>query len=147
MITQADPRAGRRQRRHDPRRHRRRGQRGRRVDFNGLAPDQTWAGEPNDFIVRESYMYDVDLDDVHAGRHGVDEDGGTGLELLEGPFAGELAADYDFTRALLRADELSRPRLCRWGRAIGPSHPTHRPTADEGRTCSRSPTSRSSTTT
>ena len=30
------------------------------VDFHGLAPDQTWAGEPNDFVVRESYIYDVD---------------------------------------------------------------------------------------
>ena len=34
------------------------------VDFDGLAPDQTWAGEPNDFIVRESYIYDVTLDAV-----------------------------------------------------------------------------------
>ncbi len=32
------------------------------VDFGGLAPTQTWAGEPNDYIVRESYMYDVVLE-------------------------------------------------------------------------------------
>ena len=32
-----------------------------KVSFGGLAPDQTWSGEPNDFIVRESYIYDVDI--------------------------------------------------------------------------------------
>ena len=30
------------------------------VDLQGLAPDQTWAGEPNDYVVRESYMYTPD---------------------------------------------------------------------------------------
>ena len=38
------------------------------VDFDGLAPDQTWAGEPNDFLVRESYIYDVTLDAVQPGH-------------------------------------------------------------------------------
>ena len=38
------------------------------VDFNGLAPAQTWAGDPNDFIVRESYIYDVVLDAVQPGH-------------------------------------------------------------------------------
>ena len=35
------------------------------VSFDGLAPDQTWAGEPNDYIVRESYIYDVTLDNYN----------------------------------------------------------------------------------
>ena len=65
------------------------------VDFDGLAPDQTWAGEPNDFVVRESYIYDVTLDaynPIPLGEGG----GSTGWELLEGPYTSELAADYDF---------------------------------------------------
>ena len=41
------------------------------VDLKGLAPDQTWAGEPNDYVVRESYMYDVVLDNFTRRRHGV----------------------------------------------------------------------------
>jgi ABC-type branched-subunit amino acid transport system substrate-binding protein len=68
------------------------------ADLKGLAPDQTWAGEPNDFIVRESYMYDVTLDKFVPGTVS-DEDAGTGFELLEGPFVSDVAADYDFTGA------------------------------------------------
>ena len=67
------------------------------VDFNGLAPPQTWAGEPNDFVVRESYIYDVDLG-ATSTRSPLGEGGGdTGTDLLEGPYASETAADYDFT--------------------------------------------------
>lgn len=65
------------------------------VEFGGLAPDQTWSGEPDDFIVRESYMYDVTLDaynPVTLGEGG----GSTGWELLEGPYTGALAEAYTF---------------------------------------------------
>ena len=66
------------------------------VDFNGLAPTQTWGGEPNDFVVRESYIYDIDLSAFNYVTLG--EGGGTtGSTLLTGPYTGELAADYDFT--------------------------------------------------
>jgi ABC-type branched-subunit amino acid transport system substrate-binding protein len=64
------------------------------VDFNGLAPAQTWAGEPNDFLVRESYIYDVTLDaynPVTLGEGG----GSTGWELLEGPYVSDTAAAFD----------------------------------------------------
>lgn len=64
------------------------------VDFNGLAPAQTWAGEPNDFLVRESYIYDVSLDaynPVTLGEGG----GSTGWELLEGPYVSDTAAAFD----------------------------------------------------
>jgi ABC-type branched-subunit amino acid transport system substrate-binding protein len=66
------------------------------AELKGLAPDQTWAGEPNDFIVRESYMYDVDVanfNPVTLGEGG----GSTGWTLLEGPYTGDTVADYDFT--------------------------------------------------
>jgi ABC-type branched-subunit amino acid transport system substrate-binding protein len=66
------------------------------VDFKGLAPAQTWSGDANDFVVRESYIYDVDLanfNPVTLGEGG----GSTGWSLLEGPYTGETAKNYDFT--------------------------------------------------
>lgn len=66
------------------------------VDFNGLAPNQTWAGDPNDFVVRESYIYDVSLDaynPVTLGEGG----GSTGWELLEGPYVSDTAAAFENT--------------------------------------------------
>jgi ABC-type branched-subunit amino acid transport system substrate-binding protein len=65
------------------------------VDFNGLAPPQTWGGDPNDFVVRESYMYDVVVDQYNPVTLG-DGGGSTGWELLEGPFVSDIVADYDF---------------------------------------------------
>ena len=65
------------------------------VDFGGLAPAQTWAGEPNDFIVRESYIYDVSLDAFNPIPLG-EGLGSTGSTLLEGPYTGELAAAYTY---------------------------------------------------
>jgi ABC-type branched-subunit amino acid transport system substrate-binding protein len=65
------------------------------VDFNGLAPSQTWAGDPNDFIVRESYIYDVTLDEYDPITLG-EGVGSTGWELLEGPYVGEVATDFTY---------------------------------------------------
>jgi ABC-type branched-subunit amino acid transport system substrate-binding protein len=65
------------------------------VDFNGLAPPQTWSGEPNENLVRESYIYDVSLEaynPVNLGEGG----GSTGWELLEGPYTGSLAEAYEW---------------------------------------------------
>ena len=68
------------------------------VDFGGLAPAQTWSGDPNDFIVRESYIYDVSLDAYNPVSLG--EGGGTtGWELLEGPYTGEIVSGYTFEGA------------------------------------------------
>jgi hypothetical protein len=68
------------------------------VDFKGLAPDQTWGGEPNDFIVRESYLYDVVLANFTPGAT-VSDEGGTGFTLLEGPYVGDIAGNFTFTEA------------------------------------------------
>ena len=68
------------------------------VDMKGLAPDQSWFGEPNDFIVRESYIYDVVLADFTPGAT-VSDEGGTGFELEAGPYVGEIAGSYDFQEA------------------------------------------------
>ena len=69
------------------------------ADLKGLAPDQTWAGDPNDYIVRESYMYDVVLDNFTPAGTVSDEDAGTGFELLEGPFVSDVAADFVYEGA------------------------------------------------
>ena len=66
------------------------------VDFNGLAPPQTWGGEPNDFAVRESYIYDVTLEAFNPIPLGEGE-GSTGWELLEGPYVSDIVEAYDFT--------------------------------------------------
>ena len=45
------------------------------VDFGGLAPNQTWEGDPNDFIVRESYIFKPVLADYNQALLG---EGSTG---------------------------------------------------------------------
>lgn len=64
-----------------------------KVDFKGLAPAQTWKGNPNDYIVRESYMFKPTLADYKKGPIGV---GSTGNKLLKGPFASEVSKTYDY---------------------------------------------------
>jgi hypothetical protein len=65
-----------------------------KVNFGGLAPDQTWSGDPNDYIVRDSYMYDVDMAKFTAGATVSDEGAGTGFTLVDGPFVSDVAANY-----------------------------------------------------
>jgi ABC-type branched-subunit amino acid transport system substrate-binding protein len=64
-----------------------------KVDFGGLAPAQTWSGDPNDYIVRETYMFKPRVANYVEGAIGT---GHTGSELLEGPFASQAAKDYDY---------------------------------------------------
>ena len=65
------------------------------VDFQGLAPDQTWGGDPNDYIVRSSYIYDVDASKFTPGAT-VSDEGGTGFTLLAGDYTGTVAEAYSF---------------------------------------------------
>ena len=65
------------------------------VDFQGLAPDQEWFGDPNDFAVRESYIYDVVLADATVATP-ITEPGSSGLVLAEGPYVGDGAASFEF---------------------------------------------------
>lgn len=68
------------------------------VDFQGLAPDQTWSGDPNDFAVRGSYIYDVVLADATVTTS-ITEPGSSGLSLVAENFVGDVAAGYEFTEA------------------------------------------------
>ncbi len=63
------------------------------VDFGGLAPDQNWQGDPNDYIVRESYIFKPVLADYNQAPLG---EGSTGSELVQGPFASDLAQNYNY---------------------------------------------------
>jgi ABC-type branched-subunit amino acid transport system substrate-binding protein len=70
-----------------------------KADFKGLAPDQTWSGDVNDSIVRESFLYDVDISKFTPDGTVSDDDAGTGFTLLEANFVGDVAADYVFEGA------------------------------------------------
>jgi ABC-type branched-subunit amino acid transport system substrate-binding protein len=67
------------------------------VDLQGLAPDQQWFGEPNDYIVRESFLFDIDQS-LYNPEATVSDDapGATGAVLLEGPYVGEVAANFQY---------------------------------------------------
>jgi ABC-type branched-subunit amino acid transport system substrate-binding protein len=67
------------------------------VDLKGLAPNQTWGGEPNDYIVRESYLYDVDSTKYTPDATVSDAGGGSGYTLIKGPYESPLAAEFDYT--------------------------------------------------
>ena len=66
------------------------------IDFMGLAPNQTWAGDPNDYIVRETYLYDVDASIFTPDATVSDADGSTGNVLAAGPYAGSLAQGFTY---------------------------------------------------
>ena len=66
------------------------------IDFMGLAPNQTWAGDPNNYIVRESYLYDVDASIFTPDATVSDADGSTGNVLAAGPYAGSLAQGFTY---------------------------------------------------
>lgn len=64
-----------------------------KVDFGGLAPAQAWKGDPDDYMVRESYMFKPKLALYKDGPLGV---GHTGNELRKGPFSSPVTDAYDY---------------------------------------------------
>lgn len=69
------------------------------IDFRDLQPPQGYAGEPNDYILRESAVYSVDLDAYTAGGAGagtIAGDSGTGMFDETGFFASAAAEAYDY---------------------------------------------------
>ncbi|MDE0160468.1 MAG: ABC transporter substrate-binding protein [Acidimicrobiaceae bacterium] len=66
------------------------------ADLKGLAPDQSWRGNPNDNVVRETYLYDVDLSLYTPGATVSDEDGNNGFRLIRGPYASETALNWEY---------------------------------------------------
>ncbi|MDE0833893.1 MAG: ABC transporter substrate-binding protein [Acidimicrobiales bacterium] len=73
------------------------------VNYQGLAPNQGYGGEVNDFIVRESYIFDIqaDLFDVAAT---VASGGSTGSVMLAGgPIMSDQARDHVYEGACFSA--------------------------------------------
>jgi ABC-type branched-subunit amino acid transport system substrate-binding protein len=71
-----------------------------KVDFKGLAPPQSWKGDPNSYLVRESYMFKPNLAGFKEGPIGT---GSTGNKLLKGPFASDMAKTYDYKGPCFKA--------------------------------------------
>ncbi len=68
------------------------------VDFQGLAPSQTWQGDPNDFAIRASFIYDVVLADATITAP-ITGEGSSGLSVVRDNFTGDVAAGFEFTEA------------------------------------------------
>ena len=66
------------------------------VDLKGLAPNQSWRGNPNNNVVRETYIYDVDLSLYTPGATVSTEGGNNGYRLLRGPYASEAALNWEY---------------------------------------------------
>jgi len=73
------------------------------ISMDGAAPDFTYQGDPNDYVVRDLYVFKPDLA-TYAGAGGAEQQlqnglGTTGSLLIEGPFVNPIAADFNFTGA------------------------------------------------
>lgn len=66
------------------------------ADLKGLAPDQSWRGNPDDNVVRGTYLYDVDLSLYTPGATVLDADGNSGFSLIKGPYASETALNWEY---------------------------------------------------
>jgi ABC-type branched-subunit amino acid transport system substrate-binding protein len=71
------------------------------VDFGGMAPNQSYAGTPNEYVTRQTAVYDPDLA-TYTAAGGADqtlsqEGSSTGSLPVTGWFVGDATADYDFT--------------------------------------------------
>ncbi len=61
------------------------------ADLQGLAPNQSWSGEPNDNVVRESYLYDITSADYTPGATVTTEGASNGFSTIEGPYSSPTA--------------------------------------------------------
>ncbi len=66
------------------------------VDLMGLAPNQSWGGEPNDSIVRGTYLYDIDASVFTPDGTVTDDDANRGYTLLEADYVSPTAAEWDY---------------------------------------------------
>ncbi len=62
------------------------------VDFGGLAPSESYSGDPNDTIQRKGYIFQPDPEGLAAGTSG-------GTKLIESEYTSEIAAAFEFTGA------------------------------------------------
>jgi ABC-type branched-subunit amino acid transport system substrate-binding protein len=76
------------------------------VDFGGLAPEQSYAGSPNEYVQRQSAIYKPSLEEYTAAggaEQTLSQEGGGTTGSTESPsdgfFVSDAAAAYDFTAA------------------------------------------------
>ena len=62
------------------------------VDFNGLAPSETYVGEANDQLQRSSLIFQPDPEGLASGES-------AGETVLEDSYTSDIAANYEFTEA------------------------------------------------
>jgi hypothetical protein len=62
------------------------------VDFNGLAPNETYVGEPNDQVQRTSLIFQPDPAGLASGES-------AGEMVLEAEYTSDIAANYQFDQA------------------------------------------------
>jgi ABC-type branched-subunit amino acid transport system substrate-binding protein len=62
------------------------------VDFNGLAPNETYVGEANDQVQRTSLIFQPDPEGLASGES-------AGELVLEEEYTSDIAANYEFTEA------------------------------------------------
>lgn len=71
------------------------------IDLGGSAPDQTYAGTPNDYVVRATAVAQPDLA-LYTAAGGATQtltqpDGTTGSVIMQDFFISDVAADFDFS--------------------------------------------------
>ena len=66
------------------------------VDLQGLAPNQNWGVEPNEAIVRGTFLYDVDLASFTPDGTVSDDDANRGFTLIEGDYVSPTAAAWNY---------------------------------------------------
>ena len=65
------------------------------ISFEGIAPNQTWGGDPNDFAIRSSSFSDINIADATLAST-ISEGGSTGLTTLVEDFVGDVAGGHEF---------------------------------------------------
>ena len=80
--------------------------------MDGAAPDFNYQGDPNDYVVRELYMFKPNLA-TYAAAGGMDQQlqnglGTTGSDFVEGPLVMPLAENFEFTGACWTQEEGNR---------------------------------------
>ena len=66
------------------------------VDLQGLAPDQNWGVEPNEAIVRGTFLYDIDLAAFTPDGTVSDDNANRGFTLIEGDYVSPTAAAWTY---------------------------------------------------
>ena len=66
------------------------------VDLQGLAPNQNWGVEPNEAIVRGTFLYDVDLSVFTPDGTVSAANANRGFTLLEGDYVSATAAEWEY---------------------------------------------------